>query len=889
MTDAQARLAAALSDRYRIEREIGAGGMATVYLAEDLKHQRQVAIKVLRPELGAVIGAERFLAEIRTTANLQHPHILGLIDSGEVEGQLYYVMPFIEGESLRDRLSREKQLPIDDATRITTEVASALDYAHRHGVIHRDIKPENILLHDGRALVADFGIALAASKAGGARMTETGMSLGTPHYMSPEQAMGERELTARSDVYALGCVLYEMLTGDPPFTGSTAQAILARVVTEAPRPMIPQRHTIPPQVEAATLTALEKLPADRFATAKEFADALSRPHVPTATRPHGLTSSRRAVALPVLAVTTVLSLLAAAWAFSRAGRTDPPTSWRYISLGDSVSVSAVAPSLALSPDGATLVIKDNTQDGLLWAKRAGALNPIAIAGTEHASSPAFSPDGEWIAFIANQQLRKVRLSGGAVTTLADSAAGSARGFGFGGVAWLEDGTLVYVSPDFNRLIRVSASGGSGTVLLDNTGLQGQGFNYPMALSGTRGLLVQVCNSGCGIMSLRVLDLRTGKLKLLLNEAAQAWYLPTGHLVYVRRDGAALAAPFDLDRLELTGPAVAVLDRVVVTRGFAQLTASPSGSVVYARGEGGNDENTMVRVARDGMIALVDSAWTGRFSSVAIAPDGRRLAVGAGTGTGGLNIWIKQLDRGPSTRLSFGGGDRRPVWSPDGRMLAFIRDTLGTSIVAARFADGSRPDTVLVRLSQMVQEVDWSRDGRWLVVRTDNAAEGAGNLIGVRTNGDTTPVVLVSSPFTELNPAISPDGLWLAYASNESGRNEVYVRPFPNTADGRWQVSTAGGVQPRWAPDSRELYYLDAASQLIAARVTTSPTFAITELHPLFNASLLSLDPFHQSYDVMPDGRYFLFASPRQSAAASRAPTLVRVDGWFRDLRARLAQ
>ena len=211
--------------------------MATVYLAEDLRHDRRVAVKVLRPELAAVIGAERFLAEIKLTANLQHPHILPLFDSGEADSFLYYVMPFVEGESLRDRLRREKQLPVDDAVRIASEVASALDYAHRHGVIHRDIKPENILLHDGRALVADFGIALAASKAGGTRMTETGMSLGTPHYMSPEQAMGEREITARSDVYALGAVLYEMLTGDPPFTGSTAQAIVARVVTESPRPL----------------------------------------------------------------------------------------------------------------------------------------------------------------------------------------------------------------------------------------------------------------------------------------------------------------------------------------------------------------------------------------------------------------------------------------------------------------------------------------------------------------------------------------------------------------------------------------------------------------------------------------------------------------------------
>src|SRR5512141_3193025 len=274
MSSPSSRISGALSGHYRLEDEIGAGGMATVYLAQDLRHDRRVAVKVLRPELAAVIGAERFLAEIKLTANLQHPHILPLFDSGEADSFLYYVMPFVEGESLRSRLNREKQLPMADAIRIATEVASALDYAHRPGAVHRDIKPENILIHDGRALVADFGIALAASKAGGNRMTETGMSLGTPHYMSPEQAMGEREITARSDVYALGAVLYEMLTGDPPFTGSTAQAVVARVVTESPRPMLPQRHTIPPHVEAAVLTALEKLPADRFSTAAEFADAL---------------------------------------------------------------------------------------------------------------------------------------------------------------------------------------------------------------------------------------------------------------------------------------------------------------------------------------------------------------------------------------------------------------------------------------------------------------------------------------------------------------------------------------------------------------------------------------------------------------------------------------
>ena len=400
------RLASALADRYRIERELGAGGMATVYLAHDLKHDRKVAIKVLRPELAAVIGAERFLKEIKTTANLQHPHILGLIDSGSADGLLWYVMPFVEGESLRDRLQREKQLPIADAVRIATEVASALDYAHRHGVIHRDIKPENILLHDGSALVADFGIALAASTAG-TRMTETGMSLGTPHYMSPEQAMGEREITARSDVYALGCVTYEMLVGEPPFTGPTAQAIIARVMTEEPRSLTLQRKTIPPHVEAAVLTALEKLPADRFATAAEFAAALSDTSPATAHRMAGRTPafpSPRPLAFAPWILHWWRLRLARGAGFVRAppqigrssGITSPSATAR-----SSRQLVRIGPPLALSPDGSRLAFIGDTLSRI-WVKRRDALEPALLPGTDGASSPVFSPDGAWIAYVAER-------------------------------------------------------------------------------------------------------------------------------------------------------------------------------------------------------------------------------------------------------------------------------------------------------------------------------------------------------------------------------------------------------------------------------------------------------------------------------------------------------
>ena len=267
------RLQAALSDRYAIERPIGSGGMATVYLARDLKHDREVALKVLRADLSAVIGTERFLSEVRIAAKLDHPHILTLIDSGEADGLLYYVLPYVRGESLRAKLEREKQLGMDEALSITKQVASALDYAHAQGVVHRDIKPENILLHEGEAVLTDFGIALAVKEAGGNRLTETGLSLGTPQYMSPEQATGDRTLDKRSDIYSLGAVYYEMIAGEPPVTGATAQVVIAKLLTEKPVRLSVVRSTISPGIDRAIDKALAKVPADRFKSAGEFARA----------------------------------------------------------------------------------------------------------------------------------------------------------------------------------------------------------------------------------------------------------------------------------------------------------------------------------------------------------------------------------------------------------------------------------------------------------------------------------------------------------------------------------------------------------------------------------------------------------------------------------------
>ena len=316
----------------------------------------------------------------------------------------------------------------------------------------------------------------------------------------------------------------------------------------------------------------------------------------------------------------------------------------------------------------------------------------------------------------------------------------------------------------------------------------------------------------------------------------------------------------------------------------------SGTMIYVRGVGGATENTIVRVTREGVAVPFDSSWYGQFSSMALAPDGRHLAVGAGGSGGGLNVWIKQLDRGPFTRLTFSGQDRRPAWSPDGKLVAFVRDTANTAIVVARPADGSGPDRRLAHLDRQIQEFNWSRDGQWILLRTDNSQAGAGDILGIRTSGDSTPVPLVASSFSELHPALSPDGRWLAYTSNESGVNEVYVRPFPNTGGGRSQVSNGGGSEPRWSGDGRALFFLDATLRtLIEARVTTAPAFAVSGLRPLFATSGFLVDAFQTSYDVTRDGRFFIFVSPRQAATRSRAPQVVRVDNWFSDLRARLAQ
>jgi serine/threonine-protein kinase len=887
MAELLSRLQGALSDRYRIEREIGAGGMATVYVAQDLRHDRKVALKLMRPELSAVIGAERFLAEIKLTANLQHPHILPLFDSGEADGCLFYVMPFVEGESLRERLTREKQLPVGDAVRIATEVASALDYAHRHGVVHRDIKPENILLHDGRALVADFGIALAASKASGSRMTETGMSLGTPHYMSPEQAMGEREITPRSDVYALGAMLYEMLTGDPPFTGSTAQAVVARVLTEAPRPILPQRHTIPPHVEVAVLTALEKLPADRFATAAALAEALAAAPASTAAATgasYARTQVRPAVwtgvarrwervrgvvpwGIAALAVTGAAGVALA----HRAPATESNRLVRFdIQLPrDAEPVGATGSTIAFSPDGAQVVYVGKAPSGQrLYARRMDRPDPYPIPGSEGASLPFFSPDGRWLGFVQGDKLVKVALEGGPITPISATPPNTY------GATWTRGDTIIFAGD--SGLMDVPAAGGTPRPIARPD--SGEVFRFPDVLPGDRAIVFGVVTRSGSAPLIGALDRRTGEVKRLAEPGGYPRYVNAGYLVVSHPSGLLSAVPFDSDRLEVTGPARGMADKLFVgADGDVNAGVSRRGDFAYQASPSGGAR--LVLVDRTGAVRS-SGADSGFYYAPRLSPDGRRVAVLRGTDINFTNrdVWILDLVQRTQTRLTFDTSAGWPLWSPDGRRIVFSRFLDGSAGFRGQLfhlpADGSGTPEPLTADSGQWKAGSFEPGGR-AIVYSGQPVPGAKQevrRVAVGAGAKSQPVL--ATPFDNSPVSLSPDGRYIAYESNESGRREIYVRPYPGPG-GRWQVSLEGGTEPIWSGAGGEIFYRNG-DDVMAARVRTQPSLEVLERTKLFSGAFVPAAFRDHNYSVAADGKLFLMVQPVVGAGQALVVTL----GWF---------
>ena len=852
MTTFPSGLAAALADRYTLERELGQGGMATVYLAHDRRHDRRVAVKVLRPELAAVIGAERFLSEIRTTANLQHPHILPLFDSGEAASFLFYVMPLVEGESLRDRLNREKQLPIGDAVRIASEVASALDYAHRHGVIHRDIKPENVLLHDGRALVADFGIALAASKAG-SRMTETGMSLGTPHYMSPEQAMGEREITARSDVYALGAMLYEMLSGDPPFTGSTAQAIVAKVLTNEPPPLQPQRRSIPEHVEAAVMTALEKLPADRFATAGEFGAALGGAGSTTApaTSRRMVAARRRGNGKLALAAVGAVALALGTLGGMQVRRERPeerlPSRFEMSAPGLGFSPWR---NISLSADGRTLVyfVAGRGDAGGLYVRPFDRLEPRQIpglGGVDAADNPYISPDGRELIVSRPGQMLRIPIAGGQATPLPGVPEDP-----FGVID--DAGAIVYSGLD-GGIWRLPRGGSAAQLSAPDTANDERRQILTDVLPGGRIALVGA-SSGTGFSDrMYALDFESGIRRPLLDvDMRGAYYAGRNTLVYVTADQMLYGVHFDPKKMITSGDPVQLGGPVeTIPLGAPRLAVSRTGTVIYAP----RSPAELVLVDRQGVARPLLEA-TAEFHNPRFSPDGRSISVDINEPTG-RDVWVLSLEQGTLTRVTFENDGHDAIWSRDGRSLVYIGTRDGRTQLLRSRMDGGPGESLASDAA--IAPGGWLADGRLLTVATADAQRLGYNIM-VDSAGRLVP--FLATNFSEAWVATSPDGRWIAYASDASRRFEVYVAPADGSA-GRIQISVGGALESNWGADGRTLYYTTTDTrQMMVATLELTPAPRVVSRQPLFSlGDLVSAEP-HANFDVAADGRIVMVRRPQ---------------------------
>ncbi|HEX8362335.1 MAG TPA: protein kinase, partial [Longimicrobium sp.] len=782
----RARLQRALGDGYRVDARLARGGMATVYHARDLRHDRPVAVKVLDSalDIDADRGAGRFLSEIRVTARLHHPKLLPLFDSGAAEGLLFYVMPLVDGETLRERLRRESPLPVDEAVRIALGVAAGLEHAHRHGVVHRDLKPENILLQAREPLVADFGIALAAT--GGARVTRQGVSLGTPQYMAPEQAEGETAGDARTDVYSLGAVLYEMLSGDPPHAAGSAHAVLAKRRAERPTPLRALRPSVPEHVERAVARALERLPADRFATARDFAEALSgraRTGVPRAALRRWWRVGAAGLAVAALAV----------WLFPLGG--GPTRTTRFVVAPIRDADAGRPPTI--TPDGERLVYPGSAAQGRrLFVRRVGELTARPLAGTEGALSVFMSPDGRWAGFLTSEdRLKKVPIDGGPVTALAGV-------FRYGTASWGAGGRIVIAPHGLRGLTWIPERGGAARSLTQLDAARHESrHSAPLVLGDGRGVVFTAERHrngpvpSDGELAFVELDPRGAappRHTRLGIQGRRAVAMVDGWLLYLTSDGATLmAARFDAARRRVEGAPVAVLEDP--SGGMDAVAIARNGTLLYTRNAAGT---APVWVDSGGTARPMFEGLSGGFMNPRLSPDGRRLVI-QGSSPRGTDAWVFDLASRTRVQLTTVGSVIGPTWTADGERVVFLSTQGGRTSFWSQPADGSRPAERIVDGDGMFA-ADLGGDGSTLLFQRQ--ADGAwGIWAAPAAGGEPRPVV--AERFDAFMPALSPDGRWLAYAANPSGRHEVYLRPFPGPG-AAVQVSDGGGTEPAWSRDGR---------------------------------------------------------------------------------------
>jgi serine/threonine protein kinase/Tol biopolymer transport system component len=821
------RISSSLNDRYVIERELGQGGMATVFLARDVRHERHVAIKLLHPELSAVLGAERFLSEIKLTASLQHPHILPLFDSGVADGLVYYVMPFVEGETLRGKLDRERQLSVGDSVRLSSEIAGALQYAHERGIVHRDIKPENVLMQNGHAIVADFGIALAVQQAGGSRMTQTGMSLGTPQYMAPEQAMGERNIDARADVYALGAVTYEMLAGEPPFTGPTAQSIVAKVMTERPRALKGVRDTVPHGVEIAVASALEKLPADRPTSARAFAEALQQTSASGSTQFDRTVSSATAArsswgrVAAFAAIGAVAGVaVASAWWMNRSPSVASGASALSLQFEvtppDSVGLRLVCCGqlFAISHDGRYLVFQgtppseSKTDSGLvshqLYLRDLTDLSVRALPGTRDARTLFFSPDNTELGFSIGNQLKRIKLASGEPQTIGTLPGG----FTAGG-SWSRDGHIYFAVSA--RMMRYAVDAGTVDTLFNSESPDQQLFG-PVILEGAKALLYTHGRIG---QKPQVMwrSLESGETHPVTLGASATYDPQHKALLLVRSDGALMRYPFDAARGDTTGPATRVASDITLRspiEAHAEYTASQTGTVVLVtrRTQTGAGGFELVDLGSRTPVITKALGGAARFLEPHFSPDSRYI-VATGVGQiGKLDPVIIDVARNAPTTLQLPGLANSPNFTDRNDSIVY-RVGAGDVYVAAANGGGA-PRKVFTLNGWSGNDFPISVHGPWFAMSATPSTDGttAEIIIAHRDSGGRASVYSPESKSLKGFPAISPDGQWMLYTSEEGSGPQVFVSAFPK-ATGRYLLTPRGATIGYWSSDSRTIYFASA--------------------------------------------------------------------------------
>ncbi len=859
---------------------LGAGGMGEVYRARDTRLDRTVAIKVLPAHLAANPELkQRFEREARTVSSLNHPNICTLHDIGRQDGTDFLVMEYLEGETLAARLAKGP-LPLKQALRIAIEIADALDKAHRKGVIHRDLKPGNIMLTKLSSKLMDFG--LAKSKPLGAveeaaltqdPLTGQGMILGTLQYMSPEQLEG-KEADARSDIFSFGAVLYEMLTGAKPFAGKTQASVISAIMEHDPAPLSTLQPLAPPSLERLIATCLAKDPDERWQTSHDLLLQLKwveEGGSQSQTALVGLAIPKKRWAWQIAWLLAAVAIAAsAAWFLKPAP--SPLVRRMVVSLPPGQRLAELSqPVMALSPDGKNLfyaAVQNGVQQ--LYMRPLDSFEAKPIAGTEAGSAPFFSPDGEWIGFFAQGKLKKALLTGGVSVSLCSTATT------IPGASWGSDNTIVF---QFNvgSLLRVSASGGNPETLKT---LKDEASNrWPKFVPGSQVVLYAGSQTVAWANAVvRGYSIKSGEQRDLFPGGTRPGYTSTGHLLFVQQ-GTLMAVPFNPQRLEIFGTPVPTVERIMHSNysGVAQYSVSDSGSLAYVSGAVEGDQKNLVWVDRKGIEQILP-APARAYRNPRVSPDGSRIAVGIDDAES--QVWIYDLARETLAKLtSQVSGTSSPAWSPDGKRVVYQGGSPRN--LHWQPADGSGQVERLTTAPHTESPLSFTPDGQTMAFLEVDPVTGYDLWLLRLSDHHAEP--FLKTPSNEAAPQFSPDGHWIAYVSDESGRWEIYAKPYPGPGS-KVQISNDGGKEPVWNRNGNELFYRNG-NKMMSVDVTTQPTFSAGKPKVVFERPYTETPATFPAYDVSADGQRFLMM---KGVGEEQSATQINVVlNWFEELKRRV--